>query len=534
MGRKRERELNQELRSKGFNIPTHMRTSKRISKRISKRTSKRTGENWRSCPALLFPQDCWERIFNLFDSYHDLKDLSLVCKDFLSITNRARRTLRVLDRDMIPLFPKLLSRFRDLKAIDLEEIDGDELDDLLHQIANSGLKNLQELDISSNKYNKKCLPIAALRHLGSNTKSLKVFKCTHLNTLGDEDLFAIADSMPELEELCISTYYANNVHNAGMEAISQKLKKLRRIDMSIHRSITEKSLIANFSDFSLEKLSIISCFTPEHHDAIIYILENFKDLISLKVGGNEFQVGCRTNFKFPIESVAFTRSLQELEFYDMNVSGLLCSSIAQASLPLRKIAFSKCYIDSFAVFLSLVAAYPFLESLKLKENCFLSETNFPKIESLTDRQMNDLSQHLSNLRYFSLTCCGRGQDRITSSTLYYLAKNCPLLTVLVMRKTSLGSNKDRFIRNFSVENAVNNRHIQFLNLSMNKFLKDESLEKLTLICRNLKFLHVAGCPQLTEGGIRKVKNYSSNRKILNHWFKNVELTYQGHIHPVVI
>ncbi|KAJ7977131.1 F-box/LRR-repeat protein [Quillaja saponaria] len=474
------------------------------------------------------PTECWELIINRIKSYHYLEDLSLACKEFLSITNKARRTLRIFNKEIVPLFSKLIRRFSKLKSIHLEGIDGGELTDLLHQIADSGL-NLQELSItSSSSPFYKLLPdqlSAALKHLGSNMNCLKIFKCTGWENFCDEYLFSIADSMPLLEELDIgSDSFGTSVSKNGMKTIAWKhnLKKLRRLDISGHRQITCRCLCKYFSYLSLNKLSLLHSLWDINFD---FVFRNYPDLVSLKLGKIPLPIN--------IESLAFARSLQELEFYSIVFSYESCSSIAQARLPLRKFVLSNCQFWSFGSFFSLLASYPSLESLQLENN--LLGFCIGGVEN----KMSDLYQKFRNLRYLNLVggddnvCRGCGNVLITSSTFYTLANNCPLLTVLEMKRMGLAKQQASSSINNStidVEGSVKSHdHIQFLNLSMNEFLDDELLEKLTLICPNLEFLHVAGCPKLTEGGISKVLNYSSKRKILKKWFSNMECSWRVHI-----
>ncbi|KAJ7962810.1 putative F-box/LRR-repeat protein [Quillaja saponaria] len=495
------------------------------------------------------PRECWGLIINRMNSYHYLEDLSLVCKEFLSITNEARRTLRIFNRETIPLFPKLIQRFSKLKSIDLARIRGKELNTLLHQIADSGL-NLQELSMSPPLYDdddddyyynddeekeKTCgfpddLPNQlsdALRHLGSNMNCLKVFKCTGWFNFCDEYLLAIADSMPLLEELDISTNicsYGRSVTDDALETIGTtlKLRKLRRLDFSGHYNISFNCFRTYFTDLKLEKLSVVYSFLHMDSDLVWrgdidfdFVLRNYRDLVSLKVGKISLP-----QCTIPVKSFALARSLQELEFCFVEVSFQLCSSIAEARLPLRKFVFSHCKIDSsnsFDALSSLFAAYPSLESLKLENN------TFPFCKGhlyLDDKRMSDLSQNLRNLRYLNISGLNCST---TSLTFYTLARNCPLLQVLEMQMSfsrkqegSSSSINNSTIDHLHGSSVKNHDHIKFLNLSWSYSLDDQLLENLTVICPNLEFLHVTDCPGLTSG--------SSKRKILKRWFKNMEIT----------
>ncbi|MCI19606.1 F-box/LRR-repeat protein, partial [Trifolium medium] len=80
------------------------------------------------------PNDCWECVFKFLDNgnYNNnyLKPLSLVSKQFLSITNSLRSTLAIFERNPTILF----HRFSNVTTLDLKFYSGD-LDILLHEIS---------------------------------------------------------------------------------------------------------------------------------------------------------------------------------------------------------------------------------------------------------------------------------------------------------------------------------------------------------------------------------------------------------------
>ncbi|CAL5210545.1 unnamed protein product [Lathyrus oleraceus] len=120
-----------------------------------------------------FPEGCWESIFRFLGQGNDLEPVSVVCKQFLSITNRIRVSLTIRNPTIIFL-PRLLSRFLWLKVIDLSHFTG-ELEGLLHQISESGL----DLDLV-NVSNQKTLPVDGLRELGSKMINLRVLICSNI------------------------------------------------------------------------------------------------------------------------------------------------------------------------------------------------------------------------------------------------------------------------------------------------------------------------------------------------------------------
>jgi F-box and leucine-rich repeat protein 2/20 len=97
------------------------------------------------------PDDCWESVFKFFnDDDHNnrrcLKTLAGVSKQFLSITNRLRFSLKICNPTLYFL-PLLLQRFTKLVSIDLSCYQGD-LDKPIYQIARFPLK-LTSLNLSN-------------------------------------------------------------------------------------------------------------------------------------------------------------------------------------------------------------------------------------------------------------------------------------------------------------------------------------------------------------------------------------------------
>ncbi|KAK9281047.1 hypothetical protein L1049_003939 [Liquidambar formosana] len=133
-------------------------------------------------------QDCWELIFNLVDD-DNLEAISLVCKEFFTISNRIRCSLNVYNHPSIRELRQLLQRFRGLKTIDLSKFSGN-LDGAVHEIAQSGL-NLEALNLSYQK----TLPLKSSTELGSASmkRSLKTLKCRNVCVLRNSEIAAIVN-----------------------------------------------------------------------------------------------------------------------------------------------------------------------------------------------------------------------------------------------------------------------------------------------------------------------------------------------------
>ncbi|KAK2427121.1 F-box/LRR-repeat protein [Trifolium repens] len=98
---------------------------------------------------LHLPDDCWESVFKFFnqaDDGNDMKSLSLVSKQFLSITNRLRFSLTICD-PTLPCLRGLLKRFTNLTSLNLTRFGGD-LNKFLRQIAHFPLNITSHHSIS--------------------------------------------------------------------------------------------------------------------------------------------------------------------------------------------------------------------------------------------------------------------------------------------------------------------------------------------------------------------------------------------------
>ncbi|GMQ09087.1 hypothetical protein CsSME_00052570 [Camellia sinensis var. sinensis] len=161
-------------------------------------------------------EDCWELILNqlAIDDLNHLQSPSLVCKLFLSITDRLRLKLNVPNRlfyshNCEGLF-RALQRFTNLQEIELRDpIFGDKADVNypLRRIASSGL-DLQSLYLRS--LQKSPFPKTFMK-LGSTMNNLKILRCCCVKGFRNHHVVAIADALPWLEELDIqfSGYFWN-------------------------------------------------------------------------------------------------------------------------------------------------------------------------------------------------------------------------------------------------------------------------------------------------------------------------------------
>ncbi|KAA8541965.1 hypothetical protein F0562_023117 [Nyssa sinensis] len=435
------------------------------------------------------PDECWELIFNRLDHHSDLEALSLVCKRFLSISNRLRTSFAIVNPTILThgTISKLFQRFQHLKFIDLSEFHGD-IDLIIHEIAQSNL-DLETLNVS----NQNCLPLEVLKLLGSNMKNLKVLNCADLMVFRDIELVVLANSMPWLEELDIShprnyfdlssalhpmTSSEMSVTDSGIQVLSCKLTNLRKINISGNHFITDRSLVALSSNCVFLREIVVKDCSFITQKGMHFVMSHSPNLSSISVNG--IQIPPRSSpFEDPL---SYPRTLCTLDFYDLVISDEFLHSIAKACIPLKRLTLFQCSNFTVSGVSLLLYAYQSLEYLA-----------FVKAEFLTDQAMTDLSQYLRNLITIKLKFC----SKLTNSTFFTLAKNCPLLKDIEMEKANLG--KEDCTLDF-----VKNPRIKSLNLAWNSHLSDECLKKFAFICPKLETLDVCSCSGITEGGIAEI------------------------------
>ncbi|XP_060203041.1 uncharacterized protein LOC132631481 [Lycium barbarum] len=436
------------------------------------------------------PEECWELIFNRLHHQSDLESFSLVCKQFLSLTNRLRVHLSVIDSTLLihGTISKLIHRFLNLNSIDLSNFKGD-LDPVLIDLANSVsyTSNLEQLDISGHKK----LPVKGLKELGLKLKGLRVLKCSNLIVLRDTDLYVIAELFPFLEELDISypgmdldsgsRYSAHDVSNwtvtdSGVEVLSVNLSSLRKINVSGNHLISDRSLVAlSMNCLNLEGVEVEDCALV----TLKGILSLLRTCAALRwISMSEIHVA-RSSSDFECLATS-SRSLQTLEVSNSFITDEFLFLVAKASLPLYRLSLSWCTYFTLSGISSLCCAYRTLKCLSLIE-----------VDFLTDESMNDLSQYLQCLDTIDLSRC----VRLTILTFFTLARNCPSLEEVNMENTSIGMKKDCF------PNGVKNPRIRAVNLADNLSLDDDALTKVASMCPNMEILDVSSCTSLTEAGI---------------------------------
>ncbi|KAH9667285.1 f-box domain-containing protein [Citrus sinensis] len=433
------------------------------------------------------PPECWELIFNSLNDQSHFESLSLVSHRFLSITNYLRNSLKLTDPST-PFLPQLFNRFQNLKKIDLSEFQGDP-NSILYLISRSGL-DLESLDIS----NLKSFPFMGLKELGTKMKNLKELNCSKKFSFRDSDLIAIAETCEFLEVLDIS--YPDNdssflpqefqniqpfsfyITDSGIEALSMKLKRLKRINLSGNFFITDKSLMFLSSNLVLLREILIRDCDFITQSGISFAMRNSPNLVSISVNG----IGIPTIDSCFKESFAYARGLCEIDLSNSFISDELLRLLGEACLPLKKLVLSHCYNFTLAGISFLLSKYQSLEHLNLKAANFLE-----------DESMIDLSKFLTSLNFIDLGFCAK----LTNSTFFTILRECPLLSEIKMETTNLG------LDDFTTPLVINPQ-VKSLHLARNGNLSDEFLKKLAVLCPNLEVIDLSHCLGITEEGIGEI------------------------------
>jgi len=258
---------------------------------------------------LYLPDECWECIFSfIVDNrviIHDncLKSLSLVSKQFLSITNRLKLSLCVQEKTR-PFLKRLLKRFTNLTSLDLRLKYFDlDLDYLLCQISNLPLK-LTSLRLPYRHGG--TFPINGLQVFSQNITTLTSLTCPYV-LFDNNDLILFADCFPLLKELNLIHplfKYRSNFIN-GIHYLLSKCQCLQHMDLEFDYHLKDQHVVELSSSMgNLVSLSLYSCLNLTE-SALFSLVRNCPSLSEIKMK--------RTNIGK--ESVGHSNSLVEFGVY---------------------------------------------------------------------------------------------------------------------------------------------------------------------------------------------------------------------------
>ncbi|KAL2338189.1 hypothetical protein Fmac_012635 [Flemingia macrophylla] len=420
-----------------------------------------------------FPEECWELVFRFLGYGPDLESLSMVCKQFLSITNRFQFSLTVYD-PTIPLLPQLFLRFPRLKILDFSHFNGHH-EGLLHQISQSGL-DLDLLNLS----NQRTLPVDGLRELGSKMRTLRVLICSNIGFLRDSHLVVMAYCFPFLEELDISFPLDSQASDFGVERLSSLLENLRKINISGNYFITDKSLLSLCQNcLSLEEISFFTCYkiTQLGIASAIHLRPGLNS-ISFNIEKKRIHGPGLTPSPIDVDFIDSFRCLKRLTAIDLSnsvISDEFLFAVAEGGgLLLKKLILQDCCNCTFSGISYVISKCQSVQCLDLR-----------KIDFLTDQCIRELSTFLLSLTSINLSgCC-----QLTNSTFFILTRSCPLLSEIKMERTYLGVDGEED----SMKNFVVNLKVKKVYLGDNVLLSDANLIKFTSVSPGLQLLDLTGC-----------------------------------------
>ncbi|KAF7154514.1 hypothetical protein RHSIM_Rhsim01G0029800 [Rhododendron simsii] len=397
--------------------------------------------------------------------------------------------------------------------IALSDIDG-LVDD---HIARSGLLNLQAIKFwcSTEPPRDGFRALALHRNIKNN---LKVLDCSGLISMQDSDLVLIADCFPRLEELRISAdsdmdngKIAARITDDGVEALASKLKELKKIVIKGEACfITDKSLISLSTNcVKLRRLSLginLHSLTSQKlisDKRIICLVAKarppLKKVKLVGLGGHYpkthgalklFFQACQLTLKeltlrgWPLTHISdFTRYLSNITSIDLDgCFGLTGDTfyILMKSCPLVEILTmahtTRQEMDTFS-------------EDYLHKNYSMRHLNISKNMWLTNTTLENFGQLCPKLRFLSVNGC----PRLTDLGIGEVLKRCPAITQLNIDGLTQVSN----VLRYSDNSVVNLKTLNARGTRIN----DEGLAMIGNRCRNLQYLDIGLCEEVTDKGV---------------------------------
>ncbi|KAK2368753.1 F-box/LRR-repeat protein [Trifolium repens] len=441
------------------------------------------------------PDECWESVFRFIindDNNNDftlnqqrsyerycnhhryLNSLSLVSKQFLSITNRLRFSITINK----PLKSShIFRRFTNLTSLNLKGCRNNlNFDELLYKMSRFPLKQLTSLSISDQD----TFPANGLRSFSQKITTLTSLTCSNVYSL---NLFLVDECFPLLEELELSypsgcKDYSSYVD--GVEALSLALIKLRKVNLSGF-PINDQSLFHLFNNCKqLEEVVIFDC-DDITSTGLASALRERPTMTSLSFSTtlNMRSSEVFTTSQF-IDSLVSLKGLTCLVLHHLNLSNELLYSIAREGLPLTKLDLDSC--ENY----SCVGLYCLLSNRRGIQHLNLDGAYF-----LEDQHVVKLSLYLRDLVSINLSHCWE----LTYSALFALVRNCPSLSEFKMEiiGSNIVGNSDS-LGKFGVF-----PQLKALYLGGNLSLTDESIIKFASVFPNLQLLDLEYCHNISEG-----------------------------------
>ncbi|CAJ2656356.1 F-box/LRR-repeat protein [Trifolium pratense] len=432
---------------------------------------------------LRLPHECWELIFKFLlindagdaeRNHRYFESLSLVSKQFLSITNHLRFSLTICD-PTLPFLPHLFQRFPNLTSLNLTRFEGD-IDALLTQISTFPL-HLKSLKIS----NKSNIPANGLREFSKKITSLTSLTCSHIGKIRSHDLVLISDCFPLLQELDLS-----NPRKVPSELNSKffVLPKLRKINLSGHYYMNDSLFLHLCKNCEfLEEIVMLNCSFCQ--EGVAFAFRERPGLRSLSFGWRSFIQN--DDCSQYIDSLVSLKGLTCFNLSGSFISDETLLAIANNGLPIRRLVLQLCFGYSYVGLINLVSKCRFLQYLDLDGAHFLN-----------DGHILELSRFLGDLVSINISRC----HSLTSLALFALLRNCAKLNEVRMEHTSIGK--------MSVENSSNLMnfvvypHLKSLYLGFNTWLRNDGINMFASVFPNLQILGLSYSNGIFEEGIGQV------------------------------
>jgi len=438
------------------------------------------------------PDECWESIFKLVvkgkdenNNRRNLNYLSVVSKQFLSITYRLRFSLNVYDPTELR---RLFQRYTNLTSINFSRSYTD-LDKVLCIISRFPLK-LTSLNLS----NQSTIPANGLRAFSKSITTLTSLTCSKFFSFNATDLILIAECFPLLEELDLSYPSVCKNYNSyldGVKALSKTLFKLRKVNLSGFPKI-EQSLFHLLRNCKLlREVIMFGCKEITTITKIASALRERPTLTSLSFSTIPHRWYIPSTF---INSLVSLKGLTCLDLKYLEISDELLYSTAREGLPLTSLVLQSCTGYSYVGMFCMLSKCQKIQHLDLQNAIFLN-----------DQHVINLSLLLGDLVSINLSHC----RKITKSALFTLAKNCPSLCEIKMER----------IGNETVENSESSTELgvypqlKSLYLCNNSWLSDENIITFASIFPNLQLLDLSSCDRISKAICQVLRRCCSIRHL---------------------
>ncbi|KEH36045.1 putative leucine-rich repeat domain, L domain-containing protein [Medicago truncatula] len=195
---------------------------------------------------------------NISNSY--LKRLSVVSKQFLSITNLLRFSLTIRAPKHFCFLRRLFHRFSNLNSLNLSIYYGNDINLLFIQISLFPLK-LRSLHLSNTPTNL----ANGLRAFSQNVTTLTSLTFFNVNYIDRNDFFLIADCFPDLQSLGFK--YCHGICNKGIGCVLWRCCNIRHLNFTGCSRVKLHGM-----NFEVLKLEVLNLSHTRVDDEKLYVI----------------------------------------------------------------------------------------------------------------------------------------------------------------------------------------------------------------------------------------------------------------------